>query len=62
MKTEENENNLRKSLNSKEDILNNTIIKYINILSDSIREYYKVSINIIQNKNILINIFRKRII
>ncbi len=61
MKTEENENNLRKSLNSKEDILNNTIIKYINILSDSIREYYKVSINIIQNKNILINILEKEL-
>ena len=54
MLTEGNErNNRNKILN--EEFLNNKFISYINTLSDSIREYFKVSINIIQNKQILIN-------
>ena len=47
-------NNKKDILNSNKDVLNKKFIDYINALSDSIREYYKVSINIIYNKNILI--------
>ena len=38
-----------------EDLLGNSFISYINILSDSIKEYYKISIDIIENKMVLFN-------
>ena len=55
LKTERKKNQ-SKALNtySNEDININKFINYINALSESIKEYYKVSINITQNKNILI--------
>ena len=42
-------------------ILPKYITYIINILSDSIGEYYKVSLNIIQNKNILIKSLEEEI-
>ena len=56
MKTEGNEENIRKpGLDEFEDLLWNSFINYINILSDSIKEYYKISNDIIENKMILFN-------
>ena len=57
MKTEEKEKNSSSKPKSKlnQSNLTNEIISYINNLSDSIREYCKVSKNINKNKNILIN-------
>jgi hypothetical protein len=56
MKTEGNERNSgRFNLNYNEEHSYTNFIKYINALSDIIKEYYKVSINIIKNKIILIN-------
>ena len=57
MKTERDEKSPKKyNLIINEDNLKNKFVKYINTLSESIKEYYKVSTNIIQNENILINI------
>lgn len=36
-------------------VINDEFVNYINSLSDSIREYYKVSKNITKNKTILVN-------
>lgn len=56
MKTERNEDNIRKpEFDESEDLLGNSFINYINILSDSIKEYYKISTDIIENKMILFN-------
>ena len=62
MKTEENKRK-RGSLNMNlnKDILNTKFISYINRLSDSITEYYNVSINIFQNKNIIIKSLEQEI-
>ena len=57
MKTEGNEKETKNyNLIINENNLKNQFVMYVNILSESIKEYYKVSINIIQNKNVLINI------
>ena len=62
MKTEENNRKRGSSnINLNKDIFNTKFITYINILSDSIREYYKVSLNIFKNKNILILSLEKKI-
>ena len=53
MKTEGNE--IKNNLTKNEGFLTDRFIIYINMLSDSIKEYYKVSTNTIKNKNILIN-------
>ena len=55
MKTESNVSNFQKS-NFKGILLNDEFIGYINTLSDSIKEFYKVSKNVNKNKNILINL------
>ena len=57
MKTEEKEKNSSSKPKSKlnKSNLSNEIISYINNLSDSIRQYYKVSKMINKNKNIIIN-------
>ena len=50
MNTEPNiENNSKKIMASKA-LINDALIEYINTLSDSIREYYKVSKNVNKNK------------
>jgi len=61
MKTEGNMiNNLSKSyLNSNSNNFSSEFISYINTLSDSIKEYFKVTKNTIQNKNILIELIEK---
>ena len=56
MKTEGNDENIRHfESGGSEDLLGNSFISYINILSDSIKEYYKISIDIIENKMVLFN-------
>ena len=55
MKTESNVSNFQK-MNFKGILLNEEFIGYINTLSDSIKEFYKVSKNVNKNKNILINL------
>ena len=49
------------NLNLNEDFLNHDFVKYINTLSDSIKEYYEVSKNTNQNKIILLNSIEKNI-
>ena len=62
MKTEGNEENIRKPrLDESEGLSGNSFINYINILSDSIREYYKISTDIIENKKILFNKIRSEL-
>ena len=59
MKTEGNMiNNLSKS-NLNTNNFSSEFISYINTLSDSIKEYFKVTKNTIQNKNILIESIEK---
>ena len=59
MKTEGNMiNNLSKS-NLNSNNFSSEFISYINTLSDSIKEYFKVTKNTIQNKNILIESIEK---
>ena len=56
MKTEGKDENIRQlESEGREDLLGNSFISYINILSDSIKEYYKISIDIIENKMVLFN-------
>ena len=60
MKTESNEiipNKLNLNLN--EDFLNEKFVKYINNLSDSIKEYYKLSTNNNIYTTILVNDIEK---
>ena len=54
MKTESYANSQSVYLN--ETVLNDEFIGLINILSDSIKEFYKVSKNVNKNKNMLINL------
>ena len=62
MKTEANEIiNSKMNLNLNEDYLNDDFVKYINTLSDSIKEYYKVSKNTNQNKAILLTVIEKKL-
>ena len=49
------------NLNLNEDFLNDDFIKYINALSESIKEYYKVTKNTNQNKIVLLNIIEKKL-
>ena len=46
--------NQKSNLNSNKGILFNKYVTYINALSNSIKKYYKISINIIKNKSNLI--------
>jgi len=46
---------LDQNLKLNDAVINDEFVNYINTLSDSIREYYKVSKNITKNKNILVN-------
>ena len=55
MKTQSNESNSNK-LGFNEIIFNQDFVSYINTLSDSIKEFYKVSKNVNKNKNKLINL------
>ena len=60
MKTESNEINPNKlNLNLNEDFLNEKLVKYINNLSDSIKEYYKLSTNNNIYTTILVNDIEK---
>ena len=62
MKTENIEQLYNKmNLNSNEDFLNDDFIKYINALSESIKEYYKVTKNTNQNKTVLLNIIEQKL-
>jgi len=62
MNTEANGRIIHKnSLNLNEDFLKDDFVKYINTLSDSIKEYYKVSKNTNQNKIILLNAIEKKL-
>ena len=62
MKTENFEQLYNKmNLNSNEDFLNDDFIKYINALSESIKEYYKVTKNTNQNKTVLLNIIEQKL-
>ena len=44
-----------------EVIFNDEFIEYINTLSDSIKEFYKVSKNVNKNKNMLMNLSESEI-
>ena len=55
MKTQPNENNFQ-NIPNKGILFNDEFIGYINILNDSIKEFYKVSQNTNKNKNILIDL------
>ena len=55
MNTEPNALNLKK-INSHDIILNEEFIGLINTLSDSIKEFYKVSKNVNKNKNMLLSL------
>ena len=46
---------LDRNLKLNDAVINDEFVNYINTLSDSIREYYKVSKNISKNKTILVN-------
>ena len=60
MKTESNEIIPNKmNLNLNEDFLNEKFVKYINNLSDSIKEYYKLSTNNNIYTTILVNDIEK---
>ena len=62
MKTEANEIIINKmNLDLNEDFLNDDFVKNINTLSDSIKEYYKVTKNTNQNKTILLNAIEKKL-
>jgi hypothetical protein len=62
MKTEGNEKiHYKVNLNSNEYYLNEDFVKYINNLSDSIKEYHKVSKNINIYKKILLNAIEKEL-
>ena len=62
MKTERNEEMPnKKNLNLDEVFLNDDFIKYINALSESIKEYYIVTKNTNKNKIILLNIIEKKL-
>ena len=59
IKTEPNIQNsktLNSNKNSNDAISNEEFIGLINTLSDSIKEFYKVSKNVNKNKNMLINL------
>ena len=60
MNTESNASTSQKS-NNVELIFNDNFINYINILSDSIKEFYKVSKNVSKNKNVLIVFAQKEV-
>lgn len=60
MKTEPNIGSSKKVMTSK-TLINDALIEYINTLSDSIREYYKVSKNVNKNKNMLVNLAENEI-
>ena len=60
MKTEPSQNNSKK-VNLNNSIKDDGFINLINILSDSIREYYKVTKNANKNENILTNRAQKEI-
>ena len=60
MNNEENKNKSNK-LNINKNSLSSEFINYINTLSDSIKEYHKVSKNTNQNKNILIRELENRL-
>lgn len=60
MKTEPNIGSSKKFVTSKA-LINDSLIEYINTLSDSIREYYKVSKNVNKNKSMLINLVETEI-
>ena len=49
------------NLDVNEDFLNDDFVKNINTLSDSIKEYYKVTKNTNQNKTILLNAIEKKL-
>ena len=62
MKKEANEIIINKmNLDLNEDFLNDDFVKNINTLSDSIKEYYKVTKNTNQNKTILLNAIEKKL-
>ena len=62
MEKEANEEIINKmNLNLNYDFLNDDFVKYLNTLSDSIMEYYKVSKNTNQNKEILLNAIEKKL-
>ena len=56
MNTEPNIGNNSKRIMTSKALINDSLIEYINTLSDSIREYYKVSKNVNKNKDMLINL------
>jgi hypothetical protein len=60
MKTEPNIGSSKKVMTSK-TLINDALIEYINTLSDSIMEYYKVSKNVNKNKNMLVNLAENEI-
>ena len=60
MQTEPNTKTPKKSIYN-EVIFNEDFIGYINTLSDSIKEYFKVSKNICKNKNMLISLVEKEV-
>ena len=60
MKTEPSQNNSKK-ININNSIKDDGFINLINILSDSIKEYYKVTKNANKNENILTNRAQKEI-
>ena len=62
MEKEANEKIINKmNLNLDDDFLYDDFVKYLNTLSDSIWEYYKVSKNTNQNKTILLNAIEKQL-
>jgi hypothetical protein len=56
MNTEPNIGIKSKEIMTPKALINDSLIEYINTLSDSIREYYKVSKNVNKNKDMLINL------
>jgi hypothetical protein len=61
MNTEPNIGIKSKEIMTPKALINDSLIEYINTLSDSIREYYKVSKNVNKNKNMLVNLAENEI-